>query len=274
MTALAEKDVEVRTRWRWIGWDGNTFRFETPEGEQTVYAKTTVLALGGASWSRLGSDGKWAEFIDAPTAPFQPTNMGFLRSWSDFMAPYLGSPIKPVSLTVGETTVKGEFVITARGVEGGAVYAVSKALRDGDDVLTLDLMPDLSLDAIITKLNKPRGRNSLANHLRKTLGLKGAKAALFREVGPLPEGNKELAERIKSLPLALDGPTPIDEAISTAGGITQAALTDDLMLKTRAGVFCAGEMLDWEAQTGGYLLTACLATGRHAGKAAAAYLKA
>ena len=274
MEGLGKKGVEVRTRWRWTGWDGNYLCFDTPEGAVTVHAKVTILALGGASWSRLGSDGAWAETIDTPIAPFQPANMGFLRKWSNFMTPFLGAPIKPVRLSVGDLSVKGEFVISARGIEGSAVYAVSKALRDGKETLMLDLMPDLSQEAIEAKLKRPRGKNSISNHLRKTLGLKGAKVALLREIGPLPENAGDLAARIKTLPLVLDGPTPMDEAISTAGGVTQAALTEDLMLKNRPGVFCAGEMLDWETPTGGYLVTACLATGRHAGKAAAKYLKA
>ena len=272
MGALADKDVEVRTRWRWTGWDGDALRFDTSDGERVIEAKATVLALGGASWARLGSDGAWAKWLDVPTAPFKPANMGFLREWSNFMKPHFGAPVKPVRLTVGEHSVKGEFVITARGIEGGAVYAISSMLRDGDE-LAIDLMPDMELKDVIAKLNRPRGKNSLSNHLRKTLGLKGVKAALLREVGPLPETFTGLAKRLKSLPLALNGPTPMDEAISTAGGVTQAALTDTLMLKSRTGVFCAGEMLDWEASTGGYLLTACLATGLHAGNSAVEYLK-
>lgn len=272
MGALAVKDVEVRTRWRWTGWDGNALTFDTPDGVQTIAPKATVLALGGASWARLGSDGKWAQFLDAPLAPFKPANMGFLREWSDFMKPHFGAPVKPVRLMVGEHSVKGEFVISARGIEGGAVYAISAMLRDGGE-LAIDLMPDMALKDVIAKLNRPRGKNSLSNHLRKTLGLKGVKAALLREAGPLPETFTGLAKRLKALPLALDGPMPIDEAISTAGGVMQAAMTDTLMLKSRAGVFCAGEMLDWEAPTGGYLLTACLATGLHAGNSAVDYLK-
>ncbi len=272
MGTLAEAGVEVRTRWRWTGWDGDALKFDTPDGARVIAAKTTVLALGGASWARLGSDGVWSEYLEAQTAPFKPANMGFLREWSDFMKPHFGAPVKPVRLTVGEHSVKGEFVITARGVEGGAVYAVSSQLRDGGE-LAIDLMPDMDLKTVIAKLNRPRGKNSLSNHLRKTLGLKGVKAALLREAGPLPETFTGLAKQIKALPLVLDGPTPMDEAISTAGGVTQSAVTDGLMLKSRAGVFCAGEMLDWEAPTGGYLLTACLATGLHAGDAAVKYLK-
>ncbi len=272
MRTLADNDVEVRTRWRWTGWDGDALRFDTPDGERVIEAKATVLALGGASWARLGSDGAWAKWLDAPTAPFKPANMGFLREWSDFMKPHFGAPVKPVRLTVGEHSVKGEFVITARGIEGGAVYAISSTLRDGGE-LSIDLMPDKGLKDVIAKLNRPRGKNSLSNHLRKTLGLKGVKAALLREAAPLPETFTGLAKRIKALPLALDGPTPMDEAISTAGGVTQAALSKALMLNSRTGVFCAGEMLDWEAPTGGYLLTACLATGMHAGDSAVEYLK-
>jgi uncharacterized flavoprotein (TIGR03862 family) len=272
MRALADKDVEVRTRWRWTGWDGDALRFDTPDGERVIEAKATVLALGGASWARLGSDGAWAKWLDAPTAPFKPANMGFLREWSDFMKPHFGAPVKPVRLTVGEQSVKGEFVITARGIEGGAVYAISSMLRDGGE-LAIDLMPDMDLKDVIAKLNRPRGKNSLSNHLRKTLSLKGVKAALLREAGPLPETFTGLAKRIKALPLALNGPTPMDEAISTAGGVTQTALSKALMLKSRTGVFCAGEILDWEAPTGWFLITACLATGLHAGNSAVEYLK-
>ena len=273
MGELGRKGVEVRTRWRWQGWSGDALRFDTPDGEQLTSAKVTVLALGGASWSRLGSDGAWAEFLGVSLAPFKPANMGFLHEWSKFMEPHFGAPVKPVRLTVGDLSVKGEFVLTARGIEGGAVYGISAALRDGGN-LTLDLLPDMPLDDVITKLNRHRGKNSLTNHLRKVLGLKGVKAALLREVGSLPVTNTDLAKRIKSLPLRLSGPVPMDEAISTAGGVRQVAVTDTLMLKDRDGVFCAGEMLDWEAPTGGYLLTACLATGKRAGEGAAAYLNA
>mgnify|MGYP002525234417 CR=1 FL=1 len=273
MEELGRDGVEVRTWWRWKGWAGDALRFETPEGEKLITPKVTILALGGASWSRLGSDGAWAAFLDVPLAPFKPANMGFLRDWSKFMEPHFGAPVKPVKLVLGDVSIKGEFVVTARGIEGGAVYAISAPLRDSDELLTLDLLPDMSLDSVITRLDRPRGKNSHTNHFRKVLGLKGVKAALLREVGTMPETNVELAKRIKMLPLNLLGPTPIDEAISTAGGVPQSVLSETLMLKTRAGVFCAGEMLDWEAPTGGYLLTACLATGRRAGDGAVSYLK-
>ncbi len=265
---LDGKGVRFNMRWRWQGWQGGALLFETPQGRQEITADVTVLALGGASWARLGSDGEWAEWIGGPLAPFRPANMGFRREWSRFMAPHFGAPVKPVRLTVGDMSVTGEFVVSKNGIEGSAVYAVSAALRDGGR-LVLDLLPDLPLAQVEKRLAKPRGKNSLSNHLRKTLGLKGVKVALLRECGPLPEGTA-LAARIKALPLALDGPAPLDQAISTAGGVMRGAL-DGLMLKDRPGVFCAGEMLDWEAPTGGYLLTGCMATGLAAGRQAAEY---
>ncbi len=265
---LDGKGVRFETRWRWQGWRDGATVCETPDGEQELTPDVTVLALGGASWARLGSDGAWAKWIGVPLAEFRPANMGFRREWSRFMEPHFGAPVKPVRLTVGEQSVVGEFVVSRKGIEGSVVYAVSAALRDGGD-LVLDLLPDLTLEQVEKRLAKPRGKNSLSNHLRKTLGLKGVKVALLREGGALPEG-AALAARIKALPLALDGPAPLDEAISTAGGVPVEAL-DGLMLKDRPGVFCAGEMLDWEAPTGGYLLTGCLATGLAAGRQAAEY---
>ena len=268
---LGRLDMEFRPRWRWVGWDGDSVEFDTPDGRQVLTPKVTILALGGASWSRLGSDGAWAEFIGADIAPFQPANMGFRREWSSHMEPHFGAPVKPVRLMAGTQSVVGEFVVSAKGVEGSAIYAVSGALRDGA-ALAIDLLPDLSVEEVTKRLAKPRGKASLSNHLRKSLKLTGVKAALLREAGSLPEG-AALAARIKALPLALEGPAPIDEAISTAGGVTQQALCDSLMLQGRPGTFCAGEMLDWEAPTGGYLINGCLATGRWAGQAAAEYLK-
>lgn len=269
---LGRLDSDIRTRWRWTGWDGEGARFDTPDGPQTLIPKVTILALGGASWARLGSDGKWAEIIDTKIAPFQPANMGFRRNWSEHMAKHFGAPVKPVRLSVEDQVVDGEFVVTGRGVEGGAIYAVSKALRDGGS-LTLDLLPGLSVEQVVKRLAKPRGKASMSNHLRKSLGLTGVKAALLREAGPLLEG-EALAKRIKTLPLSLDAAAPLDEAISTAGGVRRDDLTEGLMLRDRPGVFCVGEMLDWEAPTGGYLLTGCLATGLWAGKAAVEHLRA
>ncbi|MEP2530286.1 TIGR03862 family flavoprotein [Shimia sp.] len=263
---LDGQGVTLRTRWRWT--DG-AFRFETPEGMQDIRPKVAVLACGGASWARLGSDGAWANWIGVPLAPFRPANMGFHVDWSDHMTAHFGSPVKTVALSAGDMRVRGEFVVSARGVEGGGIYAVSRLLRDGHG-LTIDLMPDLNEDDLRKRLARRRGKTSLSNHLRKTLRLDPVKQALLMEFGrPLPD---DLAPLIKALPVRLSGPRPMDEAISTAGGVPFSALDGTLMLASQPGVFAAGEMLDWEAPTGGYLLTGCLATGRWAGQSALAWL--
>ncbi|SHJ97383.1 hypothetical protein SAMN05444000_11656 [Shimia gijangensis] len=267
---LNDLGVEIKPRWRWIG-EEDGFVFETPEGRQTVTADVAVLACGGASWARLGSDGAWANWIDAPLSPFQPANMGFVVNWSKHMAKHIGGPVKNVALCAGVQRVRGEFVISQTGLEGGGIYAVSRPMREGHD-LTLDLLPDLSEDEIRKRLAKPRGKASLSNHLRKALRLDPVKQALLMEYArPLPA---DLAPVLKALPIRHDGPRPMDQAISTAGGIRLEALDKGLMLQHRPGVFAAGEMLDWEAPTGGYLLTACLATGRWAGQYAAEFAMA
>ncbi|SFK94049.1 TIGR03862 family flavoprotein [Shimia haliotis] len=259
MGRQAEQGVEVRTRWRWTG---GAYRFETPEGVQEIAPKVCVLACGGASWARLGSDGDWAKWVGVPVAPFQPANMGFEVDWSPHMAKHFGTPIKNVALSAGATWVQAEFVISARGLEGGGIYAVSRAMREGHQ-LKLDLLPDVSVEDLRTKLSKPRSKASLGNFLRKAAKLSPEKIALLMEFArPLPE---DLAPVIKALPVTHAGPRPMDEAISTAGGLRLSTLDDRLMLRDQPGVFAAGEMLDWEAPTGGYLLTACLATGRWAG---------
>lgn len=268
-------NVTLKTRWRWLGWRGDAALFDTPDGEQTVHARATVLALGGASWARLGSDGAWAPVLadrGVGLAPFAPSNMGMLVNWSPPMAKQFGQPLKGIALHAGGQVSRGEIVISERGLEGGGIYALSRPLREGAD-LTVDLLPDLSQAQIEDRLSRKRGKASLSNHLRKVLGLSGAKAAVLMEFGrPLPEG-KSLASLVKSVPINHSGPRPIDEAISTAGGVAWASLSQDLMLRDVPGVFCAGEMLDWDAPTGGYLLTACLATGRWAGLGAARYLR-
>ncbi len=268
---LGRLDVEIRTGWRWAGWgaDGTTI-IETDDGRNRISATATILALGGASWARLGSDGKWAEWLGEDVAAFKPSNMGFRRTWSTHMVQHFGAPIKTVGVRAGDQTLKGEFVISKTGVEGSAIYALSSQLRAGAD-LVLDLLPDLSEAEIARRLARPRGKASMSNFLRKTLKLTGVKYALLREFGPLPELSK-LPAYIKALPVPLDGPVDIDEAISTAGGVKASALTDGLMLRKKPSIFCAGEMLDWEAPTGGYLLNGCLATGRWAGFAAAKYV--
>ncbi len=270
LARLAELGVDIRTRWRWNGWD-DEFHFDTPEGSQTERPDVTVLALGGASWARLGSDGAWAALFEKkglPLAPFKPANMGLKVDWSPHMGKHFGTPLKGIALIAGDQRVKAEALLSQRGLEGGGIYAVSRAVREGA-ALQIDLLPDLSADQIRARLAKPRGKASLSNQLRKALRLDPAKQALLMEFGrPLPD---DLAPLLKALPIRHQGPRPMDEAISTAGGVPFAALNDDLMLKDAPGVFCAGEMLDWEAPTGGYLITGCLATGRWAGQAAARF---
>lgn len=272
---LDDLGVTRRMRWCWRGWDGAEALFDTPEGPQRVTAEVTVLALGGASWARLGSDGDWAGIL-APRgvdlAPFKPANMGLKVAWSGHMAPHFGAPVKGVCWQAGEAISRGEAVISGRGLEGGGIYAVSAAVRDGA-ALCVDLAPDLERDALARRLSKPRGKMSAANVIRKAARLDPVRQALLMEFGrPLPADPTALATRIKGLPLRHDGPRAIDEAISTAGGIRFDALTPGLELKARPGVFVAGEMLDWEAPTGGYLLTACFATGQWAGRHASACL--
>ncbi len=274
---LARKSVDFRTKWRWQGWNDDASVFGTADGQQRVAAHATVLALGGASWARLGSDGKWAGILASkgvPIAPFRASNMGFDVDWSQHMARFNGAPVKPVAVMFGKQTQRGEFVVTGTGVEGGVIYTVAHSATPlGESTtLSLDLLPDVSLDVVMRKLALPRGKSSLSNHLRKSVGLTGVKAALFHELSDAREP-VAMARALKALPLKLVRPRPIDEAISTAGGIKAEALDSDLMLRDFPGVFCAGEMLDWDAPTGGYLLTACLATGRHAGLAAASYLQ-
>jgi uncharacterized flavoprotein (TIGR03862 family) len=265
--------VTLHTRWRWTGFRGGAVLFDTPGGAVEVTPAVTVLALGGASWARLGSDGAWAPILQeagVPVVPFQPANMGFVVDWSPHMARHFGQPVKGAALTAGDgPPVRGEFIVSERGIEGGGVYAVSRAVRDGA-ALRVDLLPDLTGDTLAARLSRGRARESMANRLRK-VGLSPIAVALVQEWGrPLPSDPGALARVIKGLPPPLRGPRPMDEAISTAGGVAAMGLTEGLELRARPGVFAAGEMLDWEAPTGGYLLTGCLATGRHAGRAAAA----
>jgi len=245
-----------------------------------VVADAVVLALGGASWPRLGSDGGWAGFLGAPVRPFAPSNCGFVVPWSaHFRARAAGQPLKRIALTHDHETMRGEAMITEAGIEGGAVYALSAPLRDaiardGHAVATLDLRPDFSLAECAARLGVARGGNSLSNHLRRTLGLSPVAIALVQEGlhGHAPDA--PLAALIKACPLRLDAPFPIARAISSAGGLAWDALDDRLMLSARPGVFCAGEMLDWEAPTGGYLLQACFATGVAAARGALGWLGA
>lgn len=276
---LREQDglgVTLRPRWRWTGWDGEALRFDTPHGVETVAPAVTVLALGGASWARLGSDGAWAGILGGQgvaLSPFQPANAGLRVAWSAHMGPQIGQPAKGIAFHAGAHRSRGEAVISQGGLEGGGIYAVCAGVREGAG-LEIDLLPDLSTEQVMARLSRPRGKASLSNHLRKVLKLGPVRQALLMEFArPLPTGPRALAALVKALPVSHAGLRPLDEAISTAGGIRREVLTDGLMLKARPGVFCAGEMLDWEAPTGGYLLTACFATGRWAGRAAAAHAR-
>jgi uncharacterized flavoprotein (TIGR03862 family) len=270
LARLGANGVTLRTGWRWAGFQGGALAFDTPDGATILHPAVTVLALGGASWSRLGSDAAWVPWLASKgvdIAPWQPANMGFLVNWSPHMARHFGAPVKGAALKAAGQVERGEFMISARGLEGGGIYAVSRTLREGA-ALTIDLMPDLPEQTIATRLDRTRPGESLTNRLRK-LGLSPVAAALALEFGKPPAESAALAAHLKALPVALAGPRPLDEAISVAGGITAAALTPDLELRVLPGIFACGEMLDWEAPTGGYLLTACLATGRWAGHAAA-----
>lgn len=276
---LAELDglgVTLKPRWRWAGWQHDALVFDTPRGRLLERPDATVLALGGASWARLGSDAAWVPWLadrGVDIAPFQPSNAGLVVRWSDHMTKHFGCPIKPARLTAGDVSVHGEFVISSRGLEGSAIYAMSRPVREGA-ALTVDLVPGRDQADVTTRLAKPRGKNTLANHLRKQLKLGPAQVALLQEFArPLPQEAQALAALIKALPIRHGGLRPIDEAISVAGGLRFEDLSDGLMIRSLPGVFACGEMLDWDAPTGGYLLTACLATGRHAGRAAVDYLK-
>ncbi len=270
MGRLADQGVALKTRWRWTGWDGDALRFDTPEGPVRLSPKVTVLALGGASWPRLGSDAAWVPWLTrrgVAVAPFQPANVGLGVDWSAPMQRHFGQPVKGTALMARAQVSRGEFVVTAKGIEGGGVYGVSAAVRDGAP-LFLDLLPNLSLAEVMGRLSAPHGKDSLPNRLRKALRLDPLRIALLQEWGrPLGDG-ATLARKIKHLPVRHTGPRPIAEAISSAGGITRHSLTGDLQLRALPGVYACGEMLDWEAPTGGYLLTGCMATALWAGKAA------
>lgn len=279
--------VQFHMRHRWLGWDDiGRLRFDTARGEHAIAANVTVLALGGGSWAKLGSDGTWTPLLSAAgidVAPLRPANCGFSVHWSAHLhTRFAGAPVKNVRAWTGSAApVAGEFVVTDYGVEGGAVYALAAALRDareadGRATLFVDLAPQLDERVLGDRLAQPRNGRSLANVLRTRAGIDGVKAALLRECAgtALAAGGAGLAAAIKRLAIDIGAPRPLDEAISSAGGARFEALDEALMSRTRPGVFCAGEMLDWEAPTGGYLLTACMATGRVAGEGALAWLRA
>ena len=283
LARLAGLGVTLRTRSRWTGRRDGGFVFATPDGAVVERPDAVVLAMGGASWPRLGSDGAWKPELEAAgvaVAPFRPSNVGFDVAWSDIFADrFAGQPLKPVALTHEDRTVRGEAMVTRHGLEGGAVYALSAALRDaverdGAASLIVDLRPDLSIDALAGRLSKPRGKDSATNWLRKVAGLSPAAVGLLREIpGDLPAGADKLARRIKAVRLTLTGVQGLDRAISSAGGVRLDQVDDDLMLTAVPGVFVAGEMLDWEAPTGGYLLQASIASGIVAAEGALDWLE-
>ena len=281
--------VQFKMRHRWLGWTDGALRFATPDGERLIRADATVLALGGGSWPQLGSTGAWTEILaerGIAWSSLRPANCGFETRWSDvFRQRGAGQPLKSVVATFrnhqGETfSQQGEITVADYGLEGGLIYALSAPLREaieatGSATLWLDLLPDRSPENVVERLAKPRGKDSLSNFLRKRLGIDGVKTLLLREVLTSDGMNEpsKLAAALKALPIQLHSPRPLAEAISSAGGVEFAELDQNLMLRKLPGVFCAGEMLDWEAPTGGYLLTACFASGRAAGLAAAEWLK-
>lgn len=277
LVRLDEADVQVRTRWRWTGWQDEALVFDTPEGEERLTPGATVLSLGGCSWARLGSDGAWASLLSergVECTPFAPSNAALSVDWSAYMQSHFGAALKSVRWVAGDQISRGEATISAKGLEGGGLYALTPALRNGVPLFA-DLLPDVSTEALKTRLAAKKPKATLSNWLKSALRLPPQKIALYHE---MTKGNTQapakIAETLKHLPIRYSGLRPMDEAISTAGGVTRDALNDGLMLKALPGVFCAGEMLDWEAPTGGYLLTACLATGRWAGRSAADWLNA
>jgi uncharacterized flavoprotein (TIGR03862 family) len=287
---LREAGVSFHMRHRWLGWDEhNALRFTTPDAEKLVQADAVILALGGGSWAHLGSDGLWIPLLEqrgVAVAPLQPANCGFNTNWSEhFSTRFAGEPVKNVALSYTdiegiEHRKQGEIMITASGIEGGLIYALSAVLRDtiaknSNVQIYLDLLPDKEEQQVVNEITHPRGSRSMSSHLQSRLGIKGVKAGLLRELAgtEVYADPKQLGAAVKRLPLTLVAPRPLNEAISSAGGITFEAMDEQLMIRNLPGVFCAGEMLDWEAPTGGYLLTACFASGKAAGHGALNWLK-
>jgi uncharacterized flavoprotein (TIGR03862 family) len=286
---LDSAGVQFAMRHRWTGWDSDgRLMFQTPNGQRLVNARATVLALGGASWPRLGSDGTWVHALTARgvrMSPLRPANCGFTIDWSGvFRDRFEGQPLKGVALSFGARTVRGEAMITRVGIEGGAVYALSAELREaiavfGQATLRIALRPDLEINDLIARVSAPKGKQSFSNWLRKSLQLSPVAIGLVQEaaiasgVSLTSLSPPDLVDLINAVPIQLNGATPIARAISTAGGISFNEIEDEFMIRRLPGVFAAGEMLDWEAPTGGYLLQACFATGTAAGKGVLNWLK-
>jgi hypothetical protein len=282
--------VSFHMRHQWLGWSGRMLRFQTPEGERRASADAVILALGGGSWTRLGSTGAWVPLLagrGVSVEPLQPSNCGFDVGWSEFFqSRFGGQPLKSVQASFTswaglEFCQAGEMIVTADGVEGSLIYKMSALLREqiaetGTATIYLDLVPGKDKQFLVDRVSLPRGKHTMANHLRKRIGIDGVKAGLLREVLSKADFDDplRLCEAIKALPVKLVAARPIDEAISSAGGVSFEELDERLMIRSLPGVFCAGEMLDWEAPTGGYLLTACFAGGRVAGEGVLAWLQA
>ena len=274
---LRADGLQIYTRHKWMGWDeDDSLLFKTTEGDRKEKAEAVILAMGGGSRPELGSNGNWIPLLaerKIEIAPLKPSNCGFDVNWTPhFREKYQGKPLKSVAITFNEQKHLGEFIITDKGVEGSLIYALSAQLRDeiersGRAIIELDLTPDWTLAEVTTKLSRPRGSHSFSKHLKRTVNIAGVKSGLLWEFVPKNDFSdpERLASAIKSLPIPLIAPRPLEEAISSAGGVTFESLDDRLMLRAAPGIFCAGEMLDWEAPTGGYLLTACFASGYTAG---------
>ncbi|MTH99817.1 TIGR03862 family flavoprotein [Roseibium sp. RKSG952] len=280
---LETRGVEFRTRTTWLGFPKpGIAQLEAADGAvEAIQSRSTLLATGGASWAKLGSNGRWAEALTGlgvAVHPLKPANCGFQIGWTPFVSEkFAGTPLKRIGLTVGSRTVKGEAVLSGKGLEGGVIYALSAEIRnmietEGHCDLKIDLLPDLNPDQVAQRLSKQRGKQSVTTFLRKALKLSPAEIALARETSVLASEPSALARQLKSVKLRTNSPYPIDRAISSAGGIALSELDDRMMLKRHPGVFAAGEMLDWEAPTGGYLLQACFATGYAAANGIHAYL--
>jgi hypothetical protein len=278
---LAEQGAELHTRHRWTGWTPEgLLAFSTQTGVVEVESDATILALGGKSWSRLGSDGQWTDILSecgVSIDPFEPSNCGMEVGWSNrLLSQHEGAPVKSIALKMGDKRSRGDIVITRHGIESGALYPVAADLRkelssSGSARLLIDLVPDVQTDALAKRLASANRKDSMSNRLRKAARLDKAKVALVNEVtrGSPPGDPSELTALLKALPLTVTGTAPMDDAISTAGGVSWDALDEHLMLKAVPNTYCVGEMVSWDAPTGGYLLTACMAMGKAAGEAAA-----
>ncbi len=286
---LRKAGVNFHMRHKWYGWSNSgSLRFETPYGLASVSPKAVILALGGGSWARLGSTGAWVPLLverGVAVAALKPSNCGFDVAWSEhFRTRFEGFPLKSVIVSFTDSKgnafcKQGEFIITATGIEGSLIYAISAQLRDeieakGNAIIKLDLAPGWSLQRLMDRLSQPRGSRTLSGHLEKAVNINGVKTGLLREFVPKQKfvDPEYLASAIKELPISLIAPRPLDEAISSAGGVLFEGLDERLMIRSMPGIFCAGEMLDWEAPTGGYLLTACFSSGRAAGLGALSWL--